>query len=172
MLSLQDHLSSATRFQMESQLDAVAELTDSAVENLEKLVELNLNLIRVTLEQLNLAARQVLAARDVREMTTLTAAQVQPNARRALDYSYYLSGIASAAQLDFIKVASARIADTNLRLVELLDDLGKSAPAGLKATVAWMKSASDSVNLIFIEVGELAQKTFYSGIGNRRGRRR
>lgn len=159
MRSLRDRVSQETQAQLNSHLMTTAALMDKTVDGIEQLSDLHINLARVTFEQANLAARQLIAAEDTRQFLVLSAAQWKPHTGRMFDYTYYLTTIASGMQAEFIKVLGARIVDANRRLAELAEDIGKTAPAGCKSFVAWIKSLADSANAGYAEWMRAAQRT-------------
>ena len=127
MLSDRDRVSQETMAQLDSQLATTAMLADKTVDSIEQLSDLNLSLARATFEQSNLVARQLAAAENARQFFLLAAAQARPNTERVLDYGYYLTNIASAAQEEFIRLVGMRIADSSRRLIALLAELGNAA---------------------------------------------
>ena len=127
MLSVRDRVSQETMAQLDSQLATTAMLADKTVDSIEQLSDLNLSLARATFEQSNLVARQLAAAENARQFFLLAAAQARPNTERVLDYGYYLTNIASAAQEEFIRLVGMRIADSSRRLIALLAELGNAA---------------------------------------------
>ncbi|HJV53146.1 MAG TPA: TIGR01841 family phasin [Noviherbaspirillum sp.] len=127
MLSVRDRVSQETMAQLDSQLATTAMLADKTVDSIEQLSDLNLSLARATFEQSNLVARQLAAAENARQFFLLAAAQARPNTERVLDYGYYLTNIASAAQEEFIRLVGMRIADSSRRLIALLAELGNTA---------------------------------------------
>lgn len=146
MLAIQNHLSKATQAQIAAQLETNGMLTDKAMDSMQQVIDLNLNLARATLEQTNFVVRQILLAKNARQFAALTAAQMQPNARRVLDYGYYLTTIASGAQVDVIKIVGGVIADTNRKVIELAEDFRKNTPigVGVKTAMAFLKALIDS----------------------------
>jgi phasin family protein len=146
MLSIQNQLSRATQAQIASQLETNSMLADKAMDSMQQIIELNLSLAKATLGQTNFATRQILSVNDVRQFALLVNAQMQPNARRALDYGYYLTTIAAGTQADIIKIVGGVIADTNRKLIELAEDFCRSAPLGVgaKTAIAYLKTLIDS----------------------------
>lgn len=128
MTSVRHRVSQVTKAQLDSQWSATTILADKTVDSIEQLSDLHLNLARATFEQSNLVARQLAAAENTRQFFLLAAAQARPNTERVLDYGYYLTHIASAAQEEFIRLLGLRMADANRRLIGLLAELANAAP--------------------------------------------
>jgi hypothetical protein len=98
MLANHDEVSRAAREQVSWQLAVGTMLGESLVQAMRQYAELNMGMLRLSLEQGNFSTRQLAAARDVRQVLSLAAAQVHPGAMRALDYGYYLGTIIAGMQ--------------------------------------------------------------------------
>src|SRR6476469_4565432 len=146
MFAFTEQLSAATKSQIESQLAMINALTSKAFEGVEKIIELNVNAARATLEDSSNAAKQLLTAKDAQELFSLTAAQAQPNAEKAIAYGRHLAGIASSTQADFTKAAEEQIAETSRKVTALVDEVAKSAPAGSENAFAMFKSVIGNAN--------------------------
>ena len=107
---------------------------------MEKIIELNVNAARASLEESSATARQLLAAKDAQEFFTLSAAQAQPTAEKAIAYSRHLAGIASSAHGEFTKAAETQVAEATRKVSTLVDEVTKNAPAGSENAVAIFKS--------------------------------
>lgn len=146
MINFQDQISAATKSQFESQLALFSNLTAKTFEGVEKLVDLNLNVARASLEESAAAVQQLIAAKDMQEFFTVSSAQSQPNAEKALAYGRHLVSIASAIQAEYTKAAEAQFEETNRKVVALVEELSKNAPAGSENVVALFKSAVGNVS--------------------------
>ncbi len=146
MFAIPEQFSNATKANFESQFAIFASLTSKAFEGVEKLVELNITAAKATLEESSAAARQLLSAKDPQEFFSLSAAQAQPTAEKALSYSRQLASIATATQAEFSKAAETQIAETNRKVISLVDEVSKNAPAGTENAVAILKSAIGNAN--------------------------
>jgi phasin family protein len=132
---------SIAKTNLEAQLSVLTELSTKAIESIQQLVELNLNAAKASTEDSAAVARQVLAAKDPREFLSLTAAQAQPAAARAIAYNLHLAAIAAATQAEIARAAEEQIVETDRQVFALIDEASKSAPAGSENAIAVMKSA-------------------------------
>jgi len=103
MRAFHEKVSRAAQDQLSWQLTVGSTLGNTLVHGLRQYTELNLGMLRLTLEQGNLAARQLASARDARQLVTLAAAQLEPNAARGFDYGYYAATIAADMQSGAIR---------------------------------------------------------------------
>jgi len=149
MFAIPEQFSAATKANFEAQVALLTTLSNKMFEGVEKVVDLNLNVAKASLEESNAAARQLLAAKDLQEVFSLTASQVQPTAEKAIAYGRHLANIASSTSAEFTKVAEEQIAESNRKVVSLIDEVSKNAPAGSENVVAFVKSAIGNANAGF-----------------------
>lgn len=146
MFTIPEQFSTASKSSIEAQLALLSNLSNKTFESVEQIIDLNLNVVRKSLEESSLAAKQLLAAKDVQEFLTLVAAQAQPNAEKALAYGRNVASITSGVQAEFSKAAEVQIAETSRKALELVEELTKNAPAGSESAIALIKSAIGNVN--------------------------
>ena len=146
MFAIPEQFSNATKANFESQFAIFSTLTSKAFEGIEKLVELNITAAKATLEESSAAAQQLLAAKDPQEFFALTAAQAQPSTEKALSYSRQLAAITAGTQAEFTKAAEQQIAETNRKVISLVDEVSKNAPAGSENVVAAIKASIGNAN--------------------------
>ncbi len=146
MFAIPEQFSNATKANFESQFAIFSSLTSKAFEGVEKLVDLNINAAKASLEESSIATRQLLAAKDPQEFFSLTAAQVQPTAEKTISYGRQLATIAAGTQAEFSKAAESQIAETNRKVISLVDEVSKNAPAGSENVVAVIKATLGNAN--------------------------
>jgi phasin family protein len=146
MFATQEQFTAAAKTNFETQFAALTALTNHAFESVTKIADLNLNIAKASFEESSAATKQLLAAKDPQEFFTLTAAQAQPSAEKALAYGRSLAGIASSSHSEITKAAEAHIAEQSRKVLALIDDLSKNAPAGSEQAIALLKSAIGNVN--------------------------
>lgn len=146
MFTIPEQFSAASKANFEAQLALLSALTSKTFESVEKVIGLNLNVAKASLEESNAAAKQFLTVKDPQEWLALTAAQAQPNAEKALAYGRHLASIASGVQAEFSKAAEAQIAETSRKVLELVEEVTKNAPAGSENAIALVKSAIGNAN--------------------------
>ncbi|HEX2530830.1 MAG TPA: TIGR01841 family phasin [Burkholderiaceae bacterium] len=158
MFSFSEQLSSATKANFNAQIDFFSALSNKAFESVEKVVDLNISAIKATLEDSAAVTKQLLSAKDPQEFLSLSAAQAQPNAQKAIAYSRHLAGIASSAQVEFSKAADEQIAEANRKVIALVNDIAKNAPAGAENAIALMKSAIGNANAGYEQFSKTAKQ--------------
>jgi phasin family protein len=146
MFAIPEQFSNATKANIEAQFAIFSSLAAKAFEGVEKLVDLNINAAKASLEESSIATRQLLSAKDPQEFFSLTAAQAQPTAEKAISYGRQLASIAAGTQAEFTKAAETQIAETNRKVISLVDEVSKNAPAGSENVVAAFKASIGNAN--------------------------
>lgn len=146
MSTFPEQFSAATKANFEAQIAMLTALTNKTFESVEKIIDLNMNVAKASLEESTATAKQILAAKDPQEFFSLTAAQAQPSAEKALAYGRHLANIASSAQAEFTKAAEEQFAETNRKVLALVEEVSKNAPAGSESAIAFVKSAIGNAN--------------------------
>jgi len=121
-------------------------LTNKAFEGMEKLVELNMQVARTSLAEVAETTKSMMSVKDAQELMALQASLLQPAAEKAAAYSRHLYDIMAGTNAEVTKVAEATMADSQKKVVALVDNAVKNAPAGTENAVAMVKSAITAAN--------------------------
>jgi phasin family protein len=122
-------------------LETLFDLTNKAFEGVEKLVELNLQVAKASIGEVQGAALSSLAAKDAQELLALQAGLLQPAAEKVAAYGRHLYDIAASTNAEVTKVAEAQVASAQSKFNSAVDSAVKNAPAGTESAAALMKSA-------------------------------
>jgi phasin family protein len=158
MFAIPEQFSNATKATFESQYAIFSSLTSKAFESMEKLMELNISAAKASLEESANTTRQLLGAKDAQEFLSLTAAQVQPGAEKAMAYSRQVAAIAAGTQAEFTKAAETQLAETNSKVISLVDEMSKNAPAGSENVVAAFKASIGNANAGYEQFSKTAKQ--------------
>ncbi|CAN0622053.1 Phasin family protein [Burkholderia multivorans] len=139
-------------------LESLFGLTTKAFEGVEKLIELNLQVVKSTLSEGQENAQRLLSVKDAQEFIALQASLSQPVAEKVLSYGRHLYEIATATQAEFAKVAEAQYEEQNKKVQALVDNVAKNAPAGSETAVAALKSALNAANTTYETVQKAAKQ--------------
>jgi phasin family protein len=146
MFTIPEQISVATKSSIDAQLALMTTLTNTAFAGIEKFVGFNLNTAKASLQDSTATGKQLLAAKDPQEFFSLTMAQTQPAAEKAIAYGRQLASIATATQAELSKAAEAQISETSRKVLNLVDEVTKNAPAGSENAVAMFKSVIGNAN--------------------------
>lgn len=108
MSSITEQFSAATKSQLEAQFQIFNTLASTAVDSAEKVIALNINTTKASVEQSSAAAKQLLSIKDPKELFSLGTQQ--PGSFDALlAYGRALYSIASTAQSELVKSAQSTL---------------------------------------------------------------
>jgi len=133
-------------------------LTNKAFEGVEKLVELNLQVARAALGEAAETTMAALSVKDAQELLALQASLLQPAAEKAAAYSRHLYDIAAGTNAEVVKVAEAQMAEAQKKVLAVVDNAVKNAPAGTENAVALVKSAVAAANNAYDSVHKAAKQ--------------
>lgn len=146
--------------------EAMVELTQKAFGGLEKLVELNMQVARSSMEQSAEQAKAVLDAKDPQALLALQQSLAQPGTDKALAYGRQVYDIASSTQAEVAKLAEAQVASAQEQMQALVDAAIKNAPAGSENAVALMKSSVAAATNAFESVQKAAKQAMSAAESN------
>ena len=126
--------------------DTAFGLTSKAFEGLEKLVALNLQVAKSALADTSSQAQAVLNVKDAQELLALQAGLAKPAADKAAAYSREVYAVATATGAEFTKAFEAQAAEAQAKVMSLVDNVTKNAPAGSETAVAVLKNAVNAAN--------------------------
>ncbi len=140
-------------------LEAFLALQQTAFSGFEKLVDLNLRVVKATLDETTQKAQEALALEDPQQavafMTTLAA---QPGAEKALAYSKHVYDIVSGVQTEVGRLTEAQMAASQKNLSEAIEMMTKNAPAGSESAVAFMKSSLATATAAYDSLSRVAKQ--------------
>jgi hypothetical protein len=150
----QDQFAAASK----ANLETLFGLTNKAFEGIEKMVELNLQVARASLNESAENTKAVLAVKDAQELMALQASLLQPSAEKAAAYSRHLYDIAAATSAEVTKAAEGQFAELQKGLASVVDGALKTAPAGSENAVTLVKSAISAANNAFESVQKASKQ--------------
>jgi phasin family protein len=110
-------------------------------EGFEKLIDLNLKVVKATLDEVSQKSQQAADLKDAQEVSSFISASAQPSADKALAYSKHVYDIFAGVQAELSKLAEAQIAEGRQQVNAAVEQLTKNAPAGSESAVAMLKSS-------------------------------
>lgn len=139
-------------------VDAVVAAQAAVFDGFEKFVDLNLKVVKATLDEVAQKSRQAVELKDAQEATAFATAIVQPGADKALAYGKHVYDIVNGVQAELIKLAEAQIAEGRQQVNEAVEQLAKNAPAGSESAVAMLKSSLATANSAYESLTKAARK--------------
>ena len=151
-------ISSQISAAQKAQLENWFSLTQKAFAGVEKMVELNLQTTRNLMNEVADHTHALLSAKDAQEFLSLQTGAMQPAAEKAVSYNRHVYDIASSTNAEISKVAEAQIAQAQKRVLSMIDNAMKNAPAGTENAAALVKSAVAAANNAFESVHKAAKQ--------------
>ncbi|MFM0672112.1 phasin family protein [Paraburkholderia sediminicola] len=133
-------------------------LTNQAFQGFQKLVDLNLQVVKSTLAEGEENWREALSGKTPMELLTRQASSAQPAGEKALAYTRHLYDIASGTQAEFAKVAQAQYEQQRSNTQTLVDNVVRSAPVGAEVMIAALKSAFLAADTAYETVRKAAEQ--------------
>ena len=130
-------------------LETLSGLTSQALQSIEKLVELNMQIAKQSLSDSMSSAKKALEVKDIQQLLAHQAEAVQPMAEKIMAYSRHLYDLAHETQASFTKTAEQEFQEGQRKMNALVEDWTKNAPPGSDTAVAAMKQAIASATNVF-----------------------
>ena len=130
-------------------VDTAARLTRISMDSTERVLALQLDFAKASLEQAARTARAMAGAKDVQELIAARTRNAEGAVERFVGYSRSLYEISSEAQSQLSKLAEERMSSFQQAVSETVDQAAKSAPAGGDVAVAAIKSSLAATTAAF-----------------------
>ena len=127
-------------------------------EGFEKLIDLNLKVVKATLDEVSQKSQQAADLKDAQEVSSFISASAQPSADKALAYSKHVYDIFAGVQAELSKLAEAQIAEGREQVNAAVEQLTKNAPAGSESAVAMLKSSLASATSAYESLTKAAKQ--------------
>ncbi|MBV7481662.1 TIGR01841 family phasin [Bordetella sp. BOR01] len=112
----------------------------------EKLVDLNLKVVKATLDEVAQTSQQAIGVKDPQEAAAFASSLVQPGAEKAMAYGKHVYDIVASVQGELAKLAETQIAEGQQQVADAVEQFSKNAPAGSESAVALLKSSLATAN--------------------------
>jgi len=134
-------IAETVRQNLEDQLNLISSITSCTLASTEKLVELNLNAVRTSVQENSTLASQVLASKSATDLQTIFAALPQATSTKAFAYGHHLTSITADACTGIAQSIHTQVPHIADRMASLIDLASRNMPAGSENVVALAKTA-------------------------------
>lgn len=138
----------------------------------EKLVNLNLQMFKSSMDEINAKSQTATALQDPQQAASFASELAKPAAEKAMSYGKEVFEIVSNVQKEITQLTEKQIADNQQQAAELVEQFSKNAPAGSESAVALVKSGlvatsnvTDSVLKATRQAAELNQSNLNAASG-------
>jgi phasin family protein len=150
-------------------LEAMMAFQGTVFGGFEKLVDLNLKVMKATMDEASQKTQEAMGIKDAQEAVAMTSGLIQPSADKAAAYSKHVYDIVSGVQADLAKLAEGKVAEGQKQLHAVVEQMTRNAPSGSEGTISMIKSslaqataAFDSVNKAAKQAAEVAEKNLHA----------
>ena len=146
---------------MESQkaaVDAVMAVQGTVFSGFEKLVDLNLKVMKATMDEVSQKAHEAMEVKDAQDVVALGSAMVQPNAEKAMAYGKHVYDIMTGVQAELAKLAEGHMSEGQKSMADIVEQFTRNAPSGSEATVAMLKSSMAQANAAYESMSKAAKQ--------------
>jgi len=124
----------------------------------EKLVDLNLKVLKATLEETALRAQQAVDLKDPQEAAAFASGIVQPGAEKAVAYGKHVYDILAGVQAELVTLAEAQVAEGQQQVTDAIEQFSKNAPTGSEGAVALIKSSLATATSAYDSLAKAAKQ--------------
>ena len=143
-----------------SNLDLLQQISAKVFEGVEQLSQLQFKTLRASSDEQFEGFRKLLAVRDPQGFADLQASLAQPTvqAERLQAFNRQVYELISGTQSEISKLAERQVEEGSKQVQELMDVIGKNAPAGCEPAVAVLKSALANAGSVYASAQKAAKQ--------------
>jgi phasin family protein len=127
-------------------LETIFGLNQKTFEAVEKLIQLNVQAAKAAMTEAATHSQAVLAVKDAQELLALQTSLMQPLAEKTVAYGRSVYEITSGTGAEVAKAVEAQATEVQSKIMAVVDNAAKNAPAGSETAVAVVKSAVNAAN--------------------------
>jgi phasin family protein len=132
-----------------TQLGTAFGASATVFEGVEKIVRLNMQAARATLDEFTEATRAVLNVTHPQQLLALSSAAVEPTTAKWTGYAGQVYAIVAATGAQLRALAEQTAAEAQGNLVSAVEEAMKNAPSGSEGATAFVKQAFTTANNAF-----------------------
>jgi phasin family protein len=141
-----------------SAVDAALKFAKVSFDSAERVFALNLEAAKVGLDESAKNAKALTAVKDVQDLNSLRTKTAETGLEFLVGYSKNFYELSTAAQAQFSALVEERFATVQKSVVENLDKVAKSAPAGADVAIAALKSSVAASTAAFDTANKAAKQ--------------
>jgi len=147
-------------------LDNLLAFQGTVFEGFEKLVDLNLKVVKASLEEAAQRSQEAIQVKDAQEAVAFTSGLVQPGAEKALAYGKHVYDIVSSVQSDLSHLAEKQMSQGREQFADAIEQFAKSAPTGSESAIALLKSSLATASNAYDSVSKAAKQATQAAESN------
>ncbi len=139
-------------------LEKIVAVQGSMFNGFEKLVDLNLKVMKATMDEATHVSQKAIGVKDAQDALSLSSSVVQPSAEKAMAYGKHVYDIVAQVQSEIAKLSEGQLAETQKRVAEAVEQFSRNAPVGSESAVAMLKSSLAQVNQAYDSMTKAAKQ--------------
>jgi phasin family protein len=139
-------------------LEKIVAVQGSMFNGFEKLVDLNLKVMKATMDEATQVSHKAIGVKDAQEALSLSSSVVQPSAEKAMAYGKHVYDIVAQVQSEIAKLSEGQLAEAQKRVAEAVEQFSRNAPVGSESAVAMLKSSLAQVNQAYDSMTKAAKQ--------------
>lgn len=124
----------------------------------EKLVDLNLQVVRASLDEAAQKTQQAMEVKDAQEAVNFASGLVQPSTDKVAAYGKHVYDIVAGLQSSLTRLTEEQMAQAQRQLDDTIEQLARNAPAGSEGAVALMKSSLATAQSAYESAAKMARQ--------------
>ena len=139
-------------------LEKIVAVQGSMFNGFEKLVDLNLKVMKATMDEATQVSHKAIGVKDAQDALSLSSSVVQPSAEKAMAYGKHVYDIVAQVQSEIAKLSEGQLAEAQKRVAEAVEQFSRNAPVGSESAVAMLKSSLAQVNQAYDSMTKAAKQ--------------
>lgn len=156
--SMQDMI----RQHLESQVKLFNTMSACALASTGKVIELNMNAARTSVQENSTIAKQLLASQSTDDLRLIFAALPQATSTKAVAYGHHLTSIAADACTEIARSTQSEVAEMTDRICSLIDQASQGLPAGSENMAALTKAVMTTANSGYEQAVKTAEQAAHT----------
>lgn len=140
-------------------VDAAVRFARMSVDNVERMVALNLQMTKSTLDDTAHNLKAISSVKDVQDLNALRTKLSENSLEQAVDYSRSMYELAKNAQAELSQIIEGQVSGFQKELADSIDKIARNAPAGSDVAVAAMKSTLAATTAAMDNMTKAAKQT-------------
>ena len=139
-------------------LETAVKFAGVALHGAERILDLQVKVTRNAIADSVESAKAIAGAKDLQQLAAIKESMTQPTIDKATAYAKNVYDVATETQAEFGKLIEEQVAAFNRQVVETLDQMVKTAPAGSEVGIAALKSSIAAVNSTYDNLSKVAKQ--------------
>lgn len=150
------------RQNLESQVKLCSAMAACTLASIEKVIELNMNAARTSVQENSTLANQMLASQSTNDLQLIFAALPQATSTKAVAYGHHMTSIAADACTEIARSTQSEVSEMTNRICSLIDQASSNLPAGSENVAALTKAVVTTANSGYEQVVKTAEQAAHT----------